>query len=280
MPLTPSKILKIALASFLLAFVLIRPGLSRAESDEIPSFNYSSDVKVERKSDLIELDDPTILRRKVGLENRFTDLANGASRYKANLEGVYAMGLSDNIDFGLRLRVPFIVHYFKSDKPGDADQNGFGDVEFAFGPAFRLNKKLRTFFGLETQFNSGTDDQLGDDSIILRPLYTLAWSATSFMDVAFNFEYSNSVFQETGQGPTNDLLITVPITFSLPHLWSFTVEWRGRAVFVSPEQFRNSIRPGVAKAFKSVPITLFAKFEIPINDTRFETRFGFFYFFK
>jgi hypothetical protein len=277
MPLAASKKIKIALASWLLLLVLIQPGPSRA--DQAPLFSDSPDIQEERESELFELNDPTILKRKVGLENRFTDLDDGAARYKAIMEGLYAFGLSNNIDFGLRLRVP-IVHYFSSDEPGDSDVTGLGDIEFAFGPAFRLNKKLRTFFGLETQFNSATNENLGDDSIILRPLYTFAWSATSFMDVVFNFEYSNSVFEEPGQGPTNNLLIAIPITFSLPHLWSLTFEWRGRAVFVDPEEFRNSIRPGVSKAFKKVPITLFAKFEIPINDTQFETRFGFFYFFK
>jgi len=279
MPRAPSIKIKIALASCLLSLVLI-PGLSRAESDQAPSSNNSSDINEERKTELFELNDPTILKRKIGLENRFTDLDNGAARFKANLEGLFAMGLSSNIDFGLRLRLPMVVHYFKSNSPGDSDATGLGDIEFAFGPAFRLRKNLRTFFGLETQFNSATNDKLGDDSIILRPLYTLAWSATSFMDAVLNLEYSNSVFEETGQGDTNNLLIAIPITFSLPKSWSLTFEWRGKAIFVNPKEFQNSIRPGVAKAFKKVPVTLFAKFDIPINDARFETRFGFFYYFK
>jgi hypothetical protein len=271
--------MKIAFAGWLLSLVLIQPGLLRAESAQAPSSNNSSDIIEERKTDLFELDDPTILKRKVGLENRYTDLKDGAARYKAIMEGLYALGLSDNIDFGLRLKIP-IVHYFSSNDPADSDATGLGDIEFAFGPAFRLRKNLRTFFGLETQFNSATNDKLGDDSIILRPLYTLAWSATSFMDAVLNLEYSNSVFEETGQGKTHSLLIAIPITFSLPKLWSLTIEWRGKAIFVAPQEFQNSIRPGVAKAFKKVPITLFAKFDIPINDARFETRFGFFYFFK
>jgi hypothetical protein len=274
------KKIKITLASCLLVLVLFQPKASRAESDGTLASNNSSEIIEERKTDLFELNDPTILKRKIGLENRFSDLADGAARYKLNIEGVYAMGLSDNIDFGLRLRIPVLVHYFKSNEPGDSDATGFGDIEFTFGPAFRLKKNLRTFFGLETQFNSASNDKLGDNSIILRPLYTLAWSATSFMDVVLNFEYSDSVFEETGAGPTNDLLITIPITFSVPRLWAFTFEWRGKAVFVDPKEFQNSIRLGVSKGFKKVPITLFAKFEIPINDDRFETRFGFFYFFN
>lgn len=278
MPLTASKKIKIALASWLLSLALIEPGLSRAESDKTPP-NNSSEINEDRKDELFELNDPTILKRKAGLENRYTDLDDGAARYKAIMEGLYAMGLSDNIDFGLRLKIP-IVHYFASDLPGDSDATGLGDIEFAFGPAFRLTKTLRTFFGLETQFNSATNEKLGDDSIILRPLYTLAWKATSFMDAVLNLEYSNSVFEETGQSDTHNLLIAIPITFSLPHLWSLTFEWRGKAIFTDPQEFQNSIRPGVGKAFKRVPISLFAKFDIPIDDARFETRFGFFYFFK
>src|SRR5262245_22735063 len=219
MRLTPAKKVKIALAHGLLLLVLIQTGTSKAESDQTPSSSNSSDTNEETKTDLYELDDPTILKRKIGLENRYTDLKNGAARYKANLEGVYAMGLSPDIDFGLRLRIPMVVHYFKSDAPGDSDATGFGDIEFAFGPAFRLRKNLRTFFGLETQFNSATNDKLGDDSIILRPLYTISWSATSFMDAVLNLEYSNSVFEETGQGDTNSLLIAIPITFALPKNW-------------------------------------------------------------
>jgi hypothetical protein len=274
------KKIKIELAICLLLLVLIQPEPSRAESDQSPSSNNSSDIKEERKEELFELNDPTIIKRKIGLENRYTDLADGAARYKAIIEGVYGHWLSPNIDFGLRLKIPAIVHYFSSDTPGDSDATGFGDIEFAFGPAFRLRKNLRTFFGLETQFNTATNDKLGDNDITLRPLYTLAWSATSFMDVVLNLEYSDSVYEEQGQNGTNDLLIAIPITFKVPQNWSLTFEWRGRAVFIDPEEFRNSIRPGVAKAFQKVPITLFAKFDIPINDARFETRFGFYYFFR
>jgi len=278
MLLHPSNQIKMKFASLLLpALILFLPVLSRAESKQTPS--STTDINEERKTDLLELDDPTIIKRKVGLENRYTDLDNGAARYKAIMEGVYGIRLTGNIDFGLRLKIP-IVHYFASDTPGDTDASGLGDIEFAFGPAFRLRPNLRTFFGLETQFNTATNDKLGDNSIILRPLYTLAWDATSFMSVVLGFEYSDSVFEEAGQGDTQNLLIFTPITFSAPNLWSFTVEWRGRAVFNNPEEFRNSIRLGLGKSFEKVPISLFAKFEIPINDTQFETRLGFFYFFN
>ena len=267
------------MAAWLLPLLLIPPGLSRAEPGQAPSSGVSSDVQPETKADLYELNDPTILKRKIGLENRYTDLDDGAARYKAIMEGVYAQRLSDDLDIGLRLKIP-IVHYFKSDAPGDSDATGLGDIEFAFGPAFRLRKNLRTFFGVESQFNSATHEKLGDDSVIIRPLYTLAWSAISFMDVVLNLEYSKSIWEEAGQGETHDLLIAIPITFALPHSWSLTLEWRGKAIFVDPKEFRNSIRPGVAKRFKKVPISLFAKFDIPIDDARFETRFGFFYFFQ
>ena len=92
--------------------------------------------RIERQ-ELEQNDNPTILRRRVWWENEYSDRHRGAWQSKLTLGGLYAFSLSPDHEWGVRLKLP-LVFANGGRVPGADNEAGLGDIEFAFGTAWRL----------------------------------------------------------------------------------------------------------------------------------------------
>src|SRR5438309_1413942 len=88
-------------------------------------------------ADLKELTDPTILTRRVWLEQEWNHFEDGANVVENTLGTLWAWRFSEHQDWAVRLKVP-VTYRVGSDTPGVPDIGGLGDVKVATGTAFRL----------------------------------------------------------------------------------------------------------------------------------------------
>src|SRR3954468_17937044 len=96
-------------------------------------------------ADLKQLNDPTILSRRVWLETEWNKFTDHSSIIEETLGGMWAWRISDHQDWAIRLKVPMKFRTGGEDA-GLSDLEGLGDIKLATGTAFRLSKTLR--FGL------------------------------------------------------------------------------------------------------------------------------------
>ena len=211
-------------------------------------------------TELKQLTDPTILKSRVWIDNEWNQYKHGAGFGKVTLASLWGMRVSENQDIGLRLKVPFAWSE-SGDAVGSNDHAGLGDIEFAAGTAFRLNKQWRTGGGLELHADSATDPSLGDQVWRLKPFWAMAYDAKDWLTLGFSAEYNASISQRSGVDPQNYLELFWPVTFILPDLWSVTAQYKGKVDFEAHDNWTQSVKFVVAKQLSGVPLNISAAIE-------------------
>ena len=244
----------------LAAFLVIAAAAQSSRAAEPATKNSLEEVALQ---DLKALQDPTIFKRRVWLDTEWNSYRDGSDNLEETLGGVWAWGFSDNLDWAVRLKLPYEWHFAGND-PGDSDDNGIGDIRVAIGPAYRFTKNLRIGGGLELRMPTAEDD-LGDDVWKLQEFGTLAWDATEWLSFTPTFEYNESICEEHDASPQHNLELFFPVTFVLPHRWSITTRYEAKIDFEDDNYVTQSGKLYLSKQFEKIPIGLTASIKRPFN---------------
>jgi hypothetical protein len=259
-------------AAITAALVISRPCFAAA--DATPATE-----RIERE-ELEQNDNPTILRRRVWWENEYSNLHRSAWQHKLTLGGVYAFSPSPDYEWGARLELP-LVYANGGRVPGADNEAGLGDIEVAFGAAWRLGPNFRAACGLETKFNTATRDALGDGTTQLKPFLAYSWDAARWLTLAPNFVYNDSVAAESGAADVSNLEINAPFIFLLPDRWSVTLEYKGKADFERTNEYSNRLKVGTGKLLAGWT-QIFSSVEVPLEAAtdNFQVTVGMNFFFE
>ncbi|MFL6585072.1 MAG: hypothetical protein ACJ8KU_11215, partial [Chthoniobacterales bacterium] len=218
MPVKP--LLLAALTGVMFGFlVATSPAKTEAETStgEVPA------------ADLKELTDPTILTRRVWLEQEWNHFEDGANVVENTLGTLWAWRVSEHQDWAVRLKVP-VTYRVGSDTPGVPDIGGLGDVKVATGTAFRLTKTWRIGGGLDLAMPTGRHE-LSDNAWRIQEFVAIAWDITPWLTFSPSTEYNQSIAEEGSYPSIHNIETFVPFTFTLPQKWAIAVGYENKADF-------------------------------------------------
>ena len=231
-------------------------------------------------ADLKELNDPTILTRRVWLETEWNKFIDGTHVLEETLGGLWAWRLSENQDWAVRLKLPMKAR-LGSDNPSVADIGGFGDVKIATGTAFRLSKTWRIGRGLDLAMPTGRRE-LSDNAWRIQEFGVIAWDIAPWLTFSPSFEYNQSLSEEGNAPQIHNLETFFPLTFILPSKWALIVGYENKVDFQNDDYVTHRAKIGVAKELESVPLSfaLSAKRDFDSGEKEFQVNFVVTYFFR
>src|SRR4051794_31334179 len=168
-------------------------------------------------ADLKELNDPTILSRRVSFEHEWNHFEDGSDIIEDTLSSQWAWRLTSNTDWAVRLKVPG-KYRFGSDDPNVPDIGGVGGAKLAGGAAARARTNFRIGGGLDLEFPTGRSE-LSDNAYRIQEFVAFGWDITPHITFSPSFEYNQSLSTEYN-GNINFLEVFAPFTFTLPHKWA------------------------------------------------------------
>jgi len=260
---------------YLLALGVVATGLAavnlqaaEASTSEVPA------------ADLKELNDPTILSRRVWLETEWNHFEDNTNIFEETLGTMWAWRVSENQDFGVRLKLPFKFR-FGSDTPGVSDIEGLGDIKFAVGTAWRLSETFRIGLGVDLQMPTGRAE-LSDNNWRLQEFGAIGWDITSWLTFSPSFEYNQSLAEEGSTAPSHFLETFFPFTFILPHKWAITLGYENKTDFENDNYVTNRAKIQVAKELENIPLSfaLSAKRDFDSGEKEFQVNFVISYYFR
>jgi hypothetical protein len=224
--------------------------------------------------------DPTILKRRAWLETEWSHYRDGSDKIEETLGGLWSWRVTDNLDWAVRLKLLY-DGYLAPDHSGQSDDWGIGDTKLAAGAAVRLGEDWRAGGGLELRMPTA-EDNLGDDVWKLQEFGAMAWDATSWLSFSPSVEYNESLAEENGASPQNNIELFFPVTFILPHHWSVMARYEEKIDFENNNYVTPSGKVSLAKQFETVPIGLVVSFKKPFNTANkdFQVNFAITYFFQ
>lgn len=237
-------------------------------SDEIP------------EAALKELNDPTVLTRRVWLETEWNKFTDGTHVVEETLGALWAWRLSQNQDWAVRVKLPAKFRV-GSDVPGVSDIGGFGDVKLATGTAFRLNKTWRIGGGVDLALPTGRQE-LSDNLWRVQEFAVVAWDIAPWLTFSPSFEHNHSVAEE-GSTPSSHFLESFfPFTIILPHKWAVIVGYENKTDFENDNYVTHRAKLGIAKELESVPLSLAlsAKRDFDSGEKEFQVNFVVTYLFR
>lgn len=243
--------------------------------------NHLADADEIASEELKEMDgDPTILRRRAWLETEWNRNRDGSDKVEETLGGLWAWRVTDNLDWGARLKLNY-EWYVAPENSGQSDDSGIGDTKVATGAAYRLNSKWRTGGGVELRMPTA-EDNLGDDVWKLQEFAAIAWDATPWLSFSPSVEYNHSIAEENGASRQNNIELFFPVTVILPHRWAVTARYEEKIDFENDNYTTPSGKLILSKQFESIPIGLTASIKKPFNTQNkdFQFNFAITYFFQ
>ncbi len=257
----------------LLAIACLGRGPSAAEQASTSSAEVPS-------TDLKELNDPTILTRRIWFETEWNKFTDGTHVVEETLGSLWAWRLSENQDWAVRLKLP-VKFRVGSDVPGVSDIGGLGDVKLATGTAVRLSKNWRLGGGLDLAMPTGRHE-LSDNAWRLQEFVAVGWDITPCLTFSPSFEYNQSISEEGNAPQIHFLESFFPFTFILPHKWAFIVGYENKIDFQNDNYVTHRAKIGVAKELESIPLSfaLSAKRDFDSGEKEFQVNFAVTYFFR
>jgi hypothetical protein len=223
----------------------------------------------------------TILQSSVWLDTEWDQFKHGAEKATWTPAGLWAWRVSDQQDWAVRLKVPFV--YDRSDESsGHADIGGVGDIEVATGTAFRLSDRWRTGGGIELHTDTASNPALGDSMWRLHSSWAVAHDVTNWLTLIPTAEYTHSIAEEHNAPPQRYLELSLPATFILPHDWSIGTRYKAKVDFENGDHWTHTVDVGVAKRLSNIPVVLSATLEKPLDggNKKFQANFTMTYYFE
>jgi hypothetical protein len=234
-----------------------------------------SDDEQKFKSNLKALVDPTILAPRIWLESEWNRFKDDSNTLEETLGGLWAWRLSVDQEWGVRLKVPFIMH-FAGGNVRDSDEQALGDIKLATGTAFRLSDMWRAGGGIELRVPSGTDETLSDNTWRLQEFGGVAWDATPWLTLSPTFEHNHSFAEQSGAKPQHFLELFFPATFLLPNEWAVTLEYETKFDFENDNARAHSAKLQVSKHLDELPLAFALSIKKPLeNDSEKDFQINF-----
>jgi hypothetical protein len=232
------------------------------------------------KEELTAREDPTILVRRAWLETQWDHFKDDSDNVELTLGGLWAWGISTNLDWAVRLKVPF-EFFFAGDAAGDSDDQGLGDIKLATGTAYRFNESWRAGGGIELRFPTASDSDLGDNTWRIMEFGTVAWDATRWLTLSPSIEYNQSYEEQQDGTPVHFLEMFFPATFLLPRQWSLTAKYEAKVDFEDDNDWTHTANFAVAKQLTNAPIGFSLSIEKPFDSEKaFQINLAATYFFR
>jgi hypothetical protein len=247
----------------------------------LPAEEMSGDSAV-ATNELKALAEPrTILRSSVWLDTEWDQYKHGAEKAKWTLAGLWAWHISEQQDWGVRLKVP-VVYNRSDEESGHANTGGLGDIEVATGTAFRLSNTWRTGGGIELHADTASNPALDDSVWRLHPSWSVAHDVTGWLTLAATAEYNHSVAEENDVQPERYLELSLPATFILPYDWSIGTRYKAKVDFENDDHWTHTVDLGVSKRLSNVPVVVNVTLEKDLNggNKKFEINFTMTYYFE
>ena len=224
-------------------------------------------------ADLKELNDPTVLIRRVWLETEWNKFTDGTSIAEETAGTLWAWRVSENQDWAVRLKLP-VKFRVGSDDPNVPDIGGLGDVKVATGTAFRLSKTFRVGAALDLEMPTGRHD-LSSNVWRFQEIGALGWDITPWLTFSPSFEYNESVAEEGSAQPLNFLETFFPFTIILPHKWAVTAGYENKTDFENDNYVTHRAKIAIAKELESIPLSFYlqAKRDFDSGEKEFQVNF-------
>ena len=264
-------------ANHLLVLALIA-GLATADLSVAEQADSNTDQVPE--ADLKEFNDPTILSRRVWLETEWNKFTDGTHFVEETLGTLLAWPVSENQDFGVRLKLP-VKFRVGSDDPNVSDIGGLGDIKVAAGTALLLCKTVRIAVGLDLEMPTGRHE-LSDNAWRIQEFGALAWDITPWLTFSPSIEYNQSFSEEGSAPPLHFLETFIPLTFILPHKWAASAGYENKVDFENDNYVTNRAKIAIAKELESIPLSFFlqAKRDFDSGEKEFQVNFVVTYYFR
>ena len=261
----------------LLALGLVATGLAAANLHAAEAATATAAVPA---SDLKNLNDPTILTRRVWLETEWNKFEDGTHVVEETFGTLWAWRISENQDWAVRLKLPFKFR-FGSDTPGVSDIEGLGDIKIATGTAWRLSETFRIGLGVDLQMPTGREE-LSDNNWRLQEFGAIGWDITPWLTFSPSFEYNQSLAEEGSTAPSHFLETFFPFTFILPHKWAITLGYENKTDFENDNYVTHRGKIQVAKELENIPLSfaLSAKRDFDSGEKEFQVNFVISYYFR
>ena len=262
---------------YLLALGLVGFGLAAVNVQAAEVATVTSEVP---NAALKELNDPTILTRRLWLETEWNKFKDSTNVVEETLGTLWPWRVSANQDWAVRLKLP-IKFRFGSDTPGVSDIEGLGDIKIATGTAVRLSKTLRMGLGVDLQMPTGRKE-LSDNKWRIQEFAAIGWDITPWLTFSPSFEYNQSLAEEGGSAPAHFLETFFPLTFILPHKWAITLGYENKTDFENDNYVTHRGKLQVAKELESIPLSfaLSIKRDFDSGEKEFQVNFVISYYFR
>lgn len=211
--------------------------------------------------------DPTVLRSRVKLTNEFIAQAFDGSRNTAKLNLSHAFGRAAWRQWTVQLDVPFVSH--RAGELGSApDADGIGDIEMRIGHVFDGEGVFRWALGLEAQFNTAAQPQLGDCVFRVSPILVFALQPCREFKLQTNVQFDQSLTRETGVSEQQDLKVKPAMNLKLPAQSYAYIESELKWNLQDDQRFSAKLKFEVGRGFGArSEWVLSARYEMPLTES-------------
>lgn len=255
---SPIDLLLVRRIALLLLLSVIAANASDITADRAPEWFDQT----EKNAWLIPYD-TTLITRRAFSEFSYENHDDGDHwKIENSFRGAYAIG--KDLAFGLQMMVP--VKWLDTTT---SDDSGLGDLEFRSGFIGRMSPALRWGAGMNMQFDTATDSDLGSNALILRPTLGLRWDANDRLNLGINVEY-NFTPKEERDDDVSALELKFPLVFKLTDHWSASASYNPRWDFLN-ESDRHRIELGTTRVWGSKKqFALSLGLEVPLSSEAFD----------
>ncbi len=207
--------------------------------------------------------DTTLITRRAVSEFSYESDDNGDHwKIENSFRGAYAIG--DDLAFGLQMLLPV-----KWSNTTASDDFGLGDLEFRSGFIGRISPALRWGAGMNMEFDTATQPDLGSSALILRPTLSLRWDANDRVNLGINVEY-NFTPKEEQANDVSALELKFPLVVKLTDQWSGAASYKPKWNLLS-ESDRHRVEFGATRVWgPKNEYSLSLGIEVPLNSEAFE----------
>lgn len=211
--------------------------------------------------------DPTVLHSRVKVQNEFIEQAFDGSKNTTKLLLSYAFGNVARRDWTVQLDLPFVA-FRQGDHGGLPDATGFSDIEMRVGHVFDAEGLFRWGLGVETQFNTAAQDQLGDGVWRLSPVAVFAVEPCRAFKFQTTTQLDQSITRETGVREQQELKTKPSVTFRLPDKVYVYVESELKWDLQDDDKFSAKLKFEVGRGFGARgEWVLSARYEMPLTES-------------
>jgi hypothetical protein len=218
--------------------------------------------------DLLLARSPIIIKSRVRMSDEYTDQADGGSRNKFILGGVYGFGFNGHDrDFGIGFELPVLEN---NPKGGDGD-TGVGDFKIRGGQLFMDGPHgWRSGWFAETEFDTAADDV----QAIANQRTQMAVGSGAAYAICSNFVLASSLqfgwSPDSGQttGHKSEWEAHLTATLKLCEDVTLNLDYKGVVNMMDDSRLFNTLEPSIGWTVgKDKKIGLFASCEIPLDDS-------------